>query len=72
MMNQLPPESEPFPHVMTWDRLGRQGQRCEIIGTRNTISDVQIRFEDGFTAIVKRAALRRMPQKKDLSGRKRW
>lgn len=62
-MKPLPPETEPFPHVLTWDRLDRQGQRCEIIGTRNTVSDVQIRFEDGFTAIVNRKALRRAPQK---------
>lgn len=69
-MRPLPPETEPFPHTLCWDRLGRQGQRCEIIGTRSTVSDVQIRFEDGFTAIVKRTALRRMPAKKDLIGRK--
>ena len=69
-MKPLPPDAEPFPHVLTWDRLDRKGQRCEIIGTRNTISQVQIRFEDGFTALVQRAALRRMPQKQDLIGRK--
>jgi hypothetical protein len=51
--------------VLTWDRLDRQGQRCEIIGVRNTLNDVHVRFEDGFTAIVKRAALRRMPRKKN-------
>lgn len=69
-MKTLPPDAESFPHVLTWDRLDRKGQRCEIIGTRNTINQVQIRFEDGFTALVQRAALRRMPQKQDLIGRK--
>lgn len=69
-MTPLPPETEPFPHVMCWDRLDRQGQSCEIIGRRSTISDVQVRFEDGFTAIVKRASLRRKPPNKDLIGRK--
>jgi uncharacterized protein YgiM (DUF1202 family) len=58
-MKPLPPDAEPFLHTLTWDRLGRKGQRCEIIGTRNTIGNVQIRFEDGFTAIVNRKALRR-------------
>lgn len=63
-MKPLPVEAEPFPHVLTWDRVeGRKGQRCEIIGVRNTICDVQIRFEDGYTAIVNRKALRRMPKK---------
>lgn len=66
-MNPLPPESETFPHVLTWDRLDRKGQRCEIIGTRNTIGSVQIRFEDGFTAIVSRKSLRRMPRKSTLA-----
>jgi hypothetical protein len=50
---------------MRWDRFDRKGKRCEIIGVRNTIGDVQVRFEDGFTAIVKRGALRRMPEKKN-------
>ena len=63
-MRPLPLDEEPFPHVLTWDRLDRKGQRCEIIGTRGTMSSVQVRFEDGFTAIVKRGALRRMPKKK--------
>lgn len=63
-MNPLPPDTEPFPHVMTWDRLDRKGQRCEIVGTYKTVNDVQIRFEDGFTAVISRAALRRMPRNK--------
>ncbi len=64
-MKPLPPEVEPFPHRLTWDREGRKGQRCEIIGARNTIGNVQVRFEDGFTAIINRKALRRAPPKKD-------
>lgn len=62
-MKPLPPDTEAFPHVLTWEREGRKGQRCEIIGTRGTNANVQIRFEDGYTAIVKRTALRRMPRK---------
>jgi hypothetical protein len=61
-MNQAEP-SKNFPHTLTWDRLGRQGQRCEIIGRKGTVGMVQVRFEDGFTAIVNRAALRRMAEK---------
>jgi hypothetical protein len=62
-MMPLSEESQPFPHVLRWDRLNRKGQRCEIIGVRNTIGDVQVRFEDGFTAILNRKALRRAPEK---------
>lgn len=63
-MKPLSPEAEPFPHTFTWNRMGRQGERCEIIGVRKTNGYVQVRFEDGFTAIVNRKALRRMPRKK--------
>jgi hypothetical protein len=63
-MKPLPVDAEPFPHVLTWDREGRKGQRCEIIGSRSTIGNVQVRFEDGFTAIINRKALRRAPPKK--------
>jgi hypothetical protein len=63
-MKPLPPEAEAFPHVLTWEREGRKGQRCEIIGARSTIGDVQVRFEDGFTAILNRKALRRAPTQK--------
>lgn len=64
-MRPLPPEAEPFPQLLLWDRLGRKGQRCEIIGTRNTIGNVQVRFADGFTAIISRKALRRASTKKN-------
>jgi hypothetical protein len=47
----------PYRHIMDWDRFGRKGQRCEIIGGR--FSQVQIRFEDGHTEVVNRQALRR-------------
>lgn len=62
-MKQPGPNDEPYPHVLCWDREGRQGQRCQIIGVRSTVDNVQIRFEDGHTAIVNRKALRRMPKK---------
>ena len=52
---------EPFPYVLTWDREGRQGQRCMILGGKKHFLMVQVRFEDGYTAIVNRKALRRKP-----------
>jgi hypothetical protein len=63
-MRPLAENQEPFPHFLLWDRHDRKGQRCEIIGTRGTIGDVQVRFEDGFIAILNRKALRRAPSKK--------
>jgi hypothetical protein len=48
----------PFPHVMDWDRLGRKGQRCEILGGRGGL--VQIRFKDGLTTLINRMAVRRL------------
>lgn len=52
-MNQLPP----YPHVMDWDRMNRKGQRCEIL--RAVGARVHIKFMDGSTGVVERAALRR-------------
>ena len=63
-MSPLPPVAEAFPHVLTWDRLGRKGQRCQIIGWISTLGYVHVRFEDGFMAILNRKALRRVPRKK--------
>jgi hypothetical protein len=51
-------EPTPFPYVLAWDRLGRKGQRVTII--RQSIKTAQIRFEDGFTTVIDRKALRRV------------
>jgi hypothetical protein len=48
----------PFPYVLVWDRLGRKGQRVKII--RQSLRTAQIRFEDGFTTVIDRKALRRV------------
>ena len=48
-----------YPYIMDWDRLGRKGQRCEIIGGRMGTT-VQVKFQDGFTAIISRGAVRRV------------
>jgi len=43
----------------TWDKMGRQGQKCEIISASSVRGRfIQVRFEDGFTAVVDRRALR--------------
>jgi hypothetical protein len=48
----------PFPYVLVWDRLGRKGQRVTII--RQSTKTAQIKFEDGFTTVINRQALRRV------------
>ena len=51
-------EPTPFPYVLFWDRLGRKGQACKIL--RQTKQTAQIRFNDGFTTVINRQALRRI------------
>jgi hypothetical protein len=46
-----------FPHVLQWDRMGRKGQRCRILTMNGKLTQVQ--FQDGFTCLVDRRALRR-------------
>ncbi len=54
----------PAMYVMDWDRFGRKGQTCEMLRMPNTFnSAVQVRFEDGFVAVVDRQALRRLKTK---------
>jgi hypothetical protein len=50
----------PYQHVLRRDRMGRQGQRCEILRAAGT--KVQIRFEDGVTGILDRTDLRRLSE----------
>jgi len=51
---------KPFPHTLFWDVLGRKGQRCLVIKPGRLTSKVQVKFEDGFQAIVDRRAIRRL------------
>lgn len=49
--------TNPFPHVLFWDTLGRKGQRCRVIKPGFRIALVE--FEDGFRHTVNRMAIRR-------------
>lgn len=51
--------SNPFSHVLVWDRWGRKGQKCRVITPKNNARVVQVQFEDGFLGMVNRQALRR-------------
>jgi hypothetical protein len=48
----------PFPYRLVWDRLGRKGQRANIV--RQSTKTAQVRFEDGFETVIDRKALRRI------------
>jgi hypothetical protein len=52
--------TNPFPHVLVWDRMGRKGQKCRVITPKNVSkSKVQVQFEDGYIAMISRQAIRR-------------
>jgi hypothetical protein len=56
--NPAPVEPTPFPYTLYWDVLGRQGQRC--VPLRQTKELIQIKFEDGYIAVVNRRAIRQV------------
>lgn len=58
-MTPMSDQQMSFPHILRWDRYHRKGQRCQIIGAKNGFGEVQVRFEDGFTVVINREALRR-------------
>lgn len=47
-----------FPYVYRWNRMGRKGQRCRVTA-RGTMNSCRVEFEDGYTAITSRNAVRR-------------
>ena len=51
--------TNPFPHVLVWDRWGRKGQKCRVLNPKNNATRVQVQFEDGFIAMISRQAIRR-------------
>ena len=46
--------------IFRWDRHGRKGQRCVVLA-RGTMNSCLVRFEDGYTMVTSRNALRRSP-----------
>lgn len=49
-----------YPHVLRWDRYGRQWQLCRIL--RAVGGQAHIEFEDGFQCTLDRRALKRAPK----------
>jgi hypothetical protein len=46
------------PYIYFLNRMGRKGQRCDVLA-RGTMNSCLVRFEDGFTAVISRYAIRR-------------
>ncbi len=45
-------------YVYFWNRMGRKGQLCRVTA-RGKMNSVRVVFEDGYTAITSRHALRK-------------
>lgn len=46
-----------LPYILQWDVMGRKGHPCEMLPGKGSF--IQVRFEDGFTAVLDRRAVRR-------------
>jgi hypothetical protein len=55
--------SAPDTFIFRWDRHGRKGERCLVLA-RGTMNSCLVKFEDGFTMVTSRNALKR-----DVTGR---
>ena len=47
-----------YPYIYRWNRMGRKGQSCAVLA-RGTMNSCLVQFEDGYTAVTSRNALRR-------------
>ncbi len=50
--------TEAYPYVYHWHRQGRKGQFCRVFA-RGTLNSCGVQFEDGYTMVTSRNALRR-------------
>ena len=48
-----------FPYVYYWNRMGRKGQRCAVL-VRGKMNSILVIFEDGYTAVTSRNAVRKV------------
>jgi hypothetical protein len=47
-----------FRYIYHWNRMGRKGQPCAVM-VRGKMNSCLVLFEDGFTAVTSRNAIRR-------------
>jgi outer membrane lipoprotein-sorting protein len=48
-----------YPYLSRWDRHGRKGQLCAVLA-RGTMNSCLLKFEDGYTMVTSRNALKRV------------
>ncbi len=47
-----------YPYIYYWNRMGRKGQRCDVL-VRGKMNSCLVIFEDGYTAVTSRNAIRK-------------
>ncbi len=52
-----------LPYVYAWDRQDRKGQPCEVLIRTKAMNSCLVRFEDGYTMVTSRNAIRKNPAK---------
>lgn len=50
-----------LPYVYVWNRQGRKGQPCEVLIRTKAMNSCLVRFEDGYTMVTSRNAVRKNP-----------
>jgi hypothetical protein len=57
-MQESPTTPQVFPYIYRWNRMCRKGQPCAVL-VRGKMNSCLVMFEEGFTAVTSRNALRR-------------
>lgn len=52
-------------YVFRWDRQQRKGQHCHILVARGTMNSCLVRFDDGYTMVTSRNAIKKWQLPKD-------
>lgn len=50
-----------LPYLYRWDRQGRKGQACEVLIRTKVMNSCLVQFDDGYTMVTSRNALRKNP-----------
>jgi hypothetical protein len=56
-----------FRYIYRWNQMGRKGQACAVLA-RGKMNGGLVKFEDGFTAVTSRNAIRRRKMPTDAKG----
>ncbi len=54
-----------LPYIYAWDRQGRKGQPCEVLIRTKAMNSCLVRFEDGYTMVTSRNAIRKNPASRE-------